>query len=451
MYQGKFERKKAKISAFYTVLSLAILLLCAASFLGLGELNRWLTRYEMAQPSAQSAQIFASLFASPDWGTLYDLAGDASCGSKDAFVSYMESTIGDETLTLMETSAGLSGDKKYIVCSGKEKIAAFSLVNQAGANADIPDWNLGTITFLAKPEAVRYQISHLDGHTVYVNGSSLDDSATVQITTTRSEAYLPVGTAGKRVCTEVFTGTVDIPAVRILDEQGSSVEMTYDGPTRTFTERIPPDTMDDSGGSLALNAIKTYALYMMKQVGRGEVAKYFLKDSEAYKSITGTELGFVQDAVSFDFSDETIGDFCRYSDMLFSVRVSVTLNQHRTDGSVKKSLIEQSLFFEKSTGIWLCYAMTAENVAEECRRVRLTFRDGDTVLSSDFYDDSATQIQCPAISVPEGKHFSGWGTVEETGNGETIVNLLLQPDENGMADLPVGDPLKPMTLLPIFS
>lgn len=66
MYQGKFERKKAKISAFYTVLSLAILLLCAASFLGLGELNRWLTRYEMAQPSAQSAQIFASLFASPD-------------------------------------------------------------------------------------------------------------------------------------------------------------------------------------------------------------------------------------------------------------------------------------------------------------------------------------------------------------------------------------------------
>ena len=218
-----------------------------------------------------------------------------------------------------------------------------------------------------------------------------------------------------------------------------------------FTEQVSPDTVDEATRNIALAAIKTYALYMMKQTGRGEVAKYFLKGSEAYKAITETELGFVQDAASFDFTNETISDFCRYSDTLFSARVSVALNQHRANGSVKESLVEESMFFEKSTGSWLCYAMTAENVAEENRQVRFTFQSGDTVLSSEFYDESTTRIQCPAISVPDGKNFTGWGTIEETGSGETVMNLLLQPDESGMAILPAGYSLKPMTLLPVFS
>lgn len=475
MYQGKFERKnrphtynavskaefpapnnqrkKRKISLFYAALFLGILLFCTVSFLGLEDLNHWLVRYELAQPAAKSAEIFASLFEAPDWGALYDLAGDASCGSKDAFVSRMDSAVGSSPLTFMETSAGLSGDKKYIVFSGKEKIAAFSLVNQAqnSSIADIPDWGLGAITFIIKPETVSYRILHLDSHTVYVNGTPLDESATVQISSTRAEAYLPIGTTGKRTCTKIFAGTGDVPTVQILDEQGSNVETAYDAASHTFTEQVSPDTVDEATRNIALAAIKTYALYMMKQTGRGEVAKYFLKGSEAYKAITETELGFVQDAASFDFTNETISDFCRYSDTLFSARVSVALNQHRANGSVKESLIEESMFFEKSTGSWLCYAMTAENVAEENRQVRFTFQSGDTVLSSEFYDESTTRIQCPAISVPDGKRFSGWGTIEETGSGETVMNLLLQPDENGMAILPAGYSLKPMTLLPVFS
>lgn len=176
MYQGKFERKsKSSVSTapasskyrttvsrsrgsrtgsivFYTIFFLCVLLFCGASFFGLNELEGWLTRYELAQPSAKASEIFIQLFAAHDWGTLYDLAPDSSYGSRDAFVNSMEDTVGNSELTLMETSTGLSGDKKYLIRLGKEKIAEFTLVNQSQGTAqtDTPDWELGTVTFFLK-------------------------------------------------------------------------------------------------------------------------------------------------------------------------------------------------------------------------------------------------------------------------------------------------------------
>ena len=73
----------------------------------------------------------------------------------------------------------------------------------------------------------------------------------------------------------------------------------------------------------------------------------------------------IQDAASREFINESATDYCCYSDDLFSVRVSVTLNQYRSSGSVKESTIEQSLFFEKqANGKWMCYAMTAVDVSK---------------------------------------------------------------------------------------
>ena len=477
MYHGKFEQKSRRSvstaptiskrptsvspgrssrkgsALFYTAFSLCVLLFCGASFWGLEALKGWLTRYELAQPSTKASEVFAQLFAAPDWGTLYDLAQDSSYGSRDAFVNSMEDTVGSSALTFMETSTGLSGDKKYIVRLGTEKIAAFTLVNkqQGTAQTDIPDWALGTVTFFVKQEKVHYRIQRLDGHTAYVNGAALDDRATIQISTMQAEAYLPVGTKGIRICTQETVGTSAVPSVRIVDENGNEMGVAYDEDTNTFIEQTVADTISDTQRNTALDAIKTYALYMMKQASRKDIAQYFVKGSDAYNAITGTELGFVQGAASFDFTNETVSDYCRYSDTLFSVRVSVTLNQHRKDGSVKESVIDQSLFFEKqSSDKWLCYAMTAEDVMKENRQVRLTFKNGDTVLQSDFYDTSMTQLMCPVVTIPDGKHFSGWVTEGRNRDGETVKNLVFQPDESGNVFLSAGNTLEPMTLFPLF-
>ena len=244
MYRGKFEKKIKQAAApapvkknpsasskrsrgprlssvvFYAIFFLCVFLFYSATYLGLLELRNWLNRYELAQPSTKSEEVFTKLFADPDWGTLYDMAGiqDTAFENKDAFANYMENTVGDSKLTYMETSTGLSEDKKYIVRLGKEKIAAFTLVdhNHSDSKTEIPDWQLGTIElYFAREES--YRIQKLDGHTVYVNNVPLDDSSTIRISTTYAEKYLPEGITGVRFCTQEISGLVAIPSVQIVD------------------------------------------------------------------------------------------------------------------------------------------------------------------------------------------------------------------------------------------
>ena len=122
----------------------------------------------------------------------------------------------------------------------------------------------------------------------------------------------------------------------------------------------------------------------------------------------------------------------------------------KEDGSVKQTPILQTLFFSKGgSGKWSCFQMTAVDASQLDTEVLLTFRDGDTVLRSDFYDADAAGINCPLISAPEGKTFSGWMVEEQDAGGSTVLRLVFQPDESGYVSLS-GTTLEPMTLYPLF-
>ena len=439
---------------FYTIFFFCIFLFYTATYFGLLELRDWLNRYEMAQPTTKSQEIFETLFSDPDWDNLYDIANiqNAAYGSRDDFIRYMENRVGETDLTYIETSTGLSNDKKYIIRLGNEKIATFTLVNhsQSTSQTDIADWQLGSLEFFVQYNE-SYFVKKLDGHTAYVNDSPLDDSFTIRISTTNAEGYLPEGVNGIRVCTQQITGLAGKPNVQIVDAAGNEMKVVYDESTHTFTEQSEVNSISDTERDLAIDAVKTYALYMINRAGEGDIAAYFLRGSEAYNTITDTERGFVQDAVRREFINETVTNYCRYSENLFSVRVSVTLNQYRSNGTVKESIIEQSLFFEKqSNGKWMCYNMTAVDVFKPVERVRLTFMNDGVVLDSNFHDSSINTLTCPTVSAPEGKVFSGWMIEEKDEAGQPIMNVVFQPDENGVVAIPAGTTLEPMTLYPYF-
>ena len=188
----------------------------------------------------------------------------------------MENAVGKTGLTYVETSTGLSNDKKYIVRLGNKKIATFTLVNhnQSDSQTEIADWQLGSLEFFVQYNE-KYDIKKLDGHTVYVNDVPLDDNFTTRITTTNAEAYLPEGIVGIRMCTQQITGLAGKPNVRIVDSAGNEMEVVYAESTHTFTEQTDINTLSDAERDVAINAVKTYALYMINQAGEADIAKYF--------------------------------------------------------------------------------------------------------------------------------------------------------------------------------
>ena len=437
---------------FYTLYFMFILVFFVATFFGLQWLQGWLADYQAAQPTTKSQEVFDQLFSHPDWGALYDAAGieDTPYEGKDQFVAYMENRVGDSTLTFKETSAGLSTDKKYFVFLGDEKIASFTLAGQESIT-DIPDWELGGVElFFDRSET--FYIENTDGHTVYVNDVPLDDSHVIQIATTAAEKYLPIGVTGVSICTQEISDLMATPTVTIFDESGKSMEVSYDAGTHTFTEQTVANTISDEEREAALTAAKTYCLFMIEKASKADIAKYFDTSSEAYSVIANLSGNlWMQGNNGYRFTKEEVSDYARYSDDLFSARVTLVLNVTRTDGTTKDYDYDQTLFFRKQdTGKWLVYESTNADVNAPVGKVRLTFMNGDTVLSSEFVKTDATELKTPLVSAPEeGKVFIGWYRIDKYDNGTTYT-MVFDPDENGDVTIPNGTTLEPMTLYALF-
>ena len=205
----------------------------------------------------------------------------------------------------------------------------------------------------------------------------------------------------------------------------------------------------DSG---ALEAAKVYSLWMIDELhDRAEVAKYFDASSDAYSRIVKSTELWMQDHAGYRFENDEVTDYARYSDDIFSLKVKTDLIVTRTNGTEKVYAFNQSMFFQKNeAGKWLCFESTNVDVSEPVGKVRLTFMQGDTQLTTDFYETDAKFVIAPSLPVPEGQVFSGWVTVSKNENGDTVYNVELPASEDGTVNLPEGYTLRPMVLYALF-
>ena len=438
---------------FYTLYFMLIAVFAVGMLLGLNWLDNWLVEYEAAQPTVKCQEVFDQLFSNPDWGNLYDLAGvqDTAYEGKDAFVAYMTEKVGSTPLTYVETSAGLSGDKKYFVKLGDERIASFTLEGKQDKVTDIPDWQFGKVE-LFFDRADGYLIQIVDGHTAFVNGVALDDSFVIQITSSSAADYLPVGTTGAKTDILSITGLMMKPTVTVKDQTGADMPVSYDEEKGMFVEQTESNTITEEEQTAVTGALKAYGEFMINASGaRASLAKYYDTSADAYKDILkiGSELWMNKDN-GHRFTAESVTDYCKYSDELFSARGHVTMNVTLKDGNTRDYELDMALFFRKSNGAWKCYGMTNEDVTKPVGKVRLTFIDGNgTTLVDDFFETDASTLTTPVLSAPEGKVFSGWYT-EKTVDGHKELTIMFQPDENGKVTIPSGTTLEPMTLRPLF-
>lgn len=449
---------------FYTLYFLFILVFFLGTFLGMNWLNGWLADYEASQPTVKAEQVFQQYFSHADWGSLYDAAGmtDSPYEGKEQFVTYMDQKVGSSQLSYLETSAGLSGDRKYNILLGDEKIAAFTLTDQnhvKSASLDnledlgkIPDWQLGGVDIFVQRTG-SYRVVKMNGHRALVNGVELDDSHIIQIATTMAEEYLPAGTIGTSMCTQEISGLFAQPTVTVFDDKGTQMQVTYDEDTRTFTERTESNTMTQEQENAIRGAAQTFCQWMIKEVtNRATVAKYFDPASDAYSDIVKTTELWMQNHNGYEFADVKISDFTLYNENTFSARVSLVLKVTRTDGSVRDFDFVKSMVFQKNdSGDWLCTKATNVDISQPVGKIRLTFMVNDKEVFSNFFETDAKEIVTPAISpIPEGQVFAGWARKEVDDNGVTTWMLIFQPDESGRVSIPEGNTLEPMTLYALF-
>lgn len=438
-------------AVFYTFYFLIVIALCGGIFYINNWVHNYMIEYEAAQPTAKAQEAFDLLFADPDWGELYEKSGakDTAYEGKEAYVAYMEELVGDSKLEHVKTSAGLSGGHKYYIQLDTQRLGHFILKNSKAGTTEIPDWQLDEVELYINREK-SVMVQKLDGCTVHINGVAVDDHHTIQVSSTIAEEYLPSGTTGLRICTQKIDGLLSDPEITITDQNGESVEVTWNEEKGMYVQEYSSASMGPQEKERVLNAAETYSKFMIEEATRKQLGQYFLSNSEIYKTIIRMEL-WMQGNNGFNFTNQTVSEYTRYTDDLFSARVSLSLNVTRTNGTVKEYKLDTTLFFElQSDGTWMVFDMTNKDVQKEVSSVRLTFMDGDTELSSNFVASNATAISTPVLSVPNGQVFAGWYVKSTDENGKTVMNLMFTPDEDGNVTIPTGTTLEPMTLYPRF-
>lgn len=463
MYQGKYSqdpqpqapvrrnrnrRKNKGKTVFYSIYFGSILLFFVALFVAMGPLKAWLTEYEASQPNHARDQVFQQLFQSRDWQGLYEKAGEMDTAFEGAaeFAAFMEARVGQQELQCLETSAGLSGDKKFIVKAGDEKIATFTLTGGSDSQLAIANWELGSLElFYTRQEQV--QVEKFPGQTVYINGIPLDDTYTVRVTTTLAESYLTDGLQGYRQELVQVQGLLCQPKVEVKNADGTAAALTFDAETGTYTQQLATMEPTDTQKELAKNAMEAYGKFMVGKADRTEVAKWFEKGSDAYKTISSSETNWVQSFSSYRFTEPVFSAFYQYSEDCFSIMVEMALEVTRGNGSIKEFPMHNTLIIEKnSAGNFTVTQMTNVDIQQEKSQVRLTFCCDGEIVSSVMVDQDAKKLTLPTVPVPEGKVFKGWAVEEQDETGKTVWTVMF----DAMGDVSLSGTLEPMELTALF-
>lgn len=444
-------RKNAR--RFYRTYFICTAVLLCALFILMIPLHNWLVRFETTQPDHQSQQVYENLFAQPDWGKVYDLAKmeDSGFVDRDSYIRYMDGKVNaaqDKQIAYYETSAGLSKDHKYIVELDGEKIATFMLTGSVNPKTDKTEWEMtGLELVVANNHSITVQ--RTPGQTVLVNGKEVDDTCVVRNISTKAEDYLPEGVHGLSLQELYVDGLMENPTVEVIDANGNPVPTVFHAEENKYTiDLTPSSAMTDAERDVILGAAKANALFAIRAVGTSELRKYFDSETQIYKDICNTPT-FIQSFASYGFKESVtaVNDFYRYSDNLFSARVTLQLDITRKNGTVKSLDMNTTYIFTKNaSGNFMVSNITNVDLQETVEQVRLTFNCYDEILETMMVDTTAETITLPQFDIAPGDTFLGWATKTVSDDGQVTMTILFEPGQTGA----IPTDLAPMTLYAVF-
>lgn len=389
---------------------------------------------QIAPQEPDPEEVFRRLFAQPDWAQLYALAGESATEFEgaQAYGIYMAAKVGDKSLTYYQVYTEKPDAYRYLVCLGEEKVAAFTLSGKTEELELFYEPGVG-ITVETPPE-----------YTVFVNGVALDDRFTIRTAQTKAEGYLPEGVHGQRLRWQRVSGLLVLPQVTAVDAAGEPVELEWDETAHIYRAiTAAPAEITAQEAQLAREAAIADAQYAIGAISGTQLKAYFDENSPVYKMLITNPRNLQKyTSASVDENTMTVGQYCRYSDTMFSVNVTLTQNIIRKDGTLKVYRADKTYFFTQINGSYRVTAYTNEHVTELVEQVRLTFvTDSGTV--SQMVDARETVILPPAVDVPQGQTLVGWAT--KSGAGELItMTVRILPDGS------VAGALEPMELYPVF-
>ena len=372
--------------------------------------------------------VFDQLFSAPDYRALYAAAGiqDTAFENAETYAAYMEELVGSGKLSCVPS------DGQYAVTAAGVTVATFTVAEKDG------QWGLDQLNLSLDRSKYCTVLTAPDAK-VCVNGVTLDESYVVQRIETVAEDYIPDTLDGYQAVIYRVDGLLVAPTVQVYDNAGQ--EVVVDGIDGMYSQDLSSGQPTQAEIDLLVSASKTYCRYMIGNLGKTYVQKYFDTESDAYYIMTHIDK-WMQSYTGYRFVEPVITDFYRYSDNLYSARVEMSMFVTRKDGTEKEYPFHSTLLVEKQNGSWMVCEMYNLNLQQQVVQVRLDFVQDGQLVGTQMVDATANTVLTPSVQGQSGQ-FLGWYAPGEDAP-------LLIPDESGAATVPFGTTLAPVVLTARF-
>ncbi len=311
---------------FYKIYFSVIAVFLVLLIIGLFVLNSVLKVYEAAQPSGYMANIVTQYLQKGDlYGAAkeYDIGLSVYQDQKDVNAAF-KSIIGDKKLTVSSSGKKLEGyNEVYNVKAGDKTLLTFYLKKSKKAGAfGIKGYEVG-LAELDKGICKNYQVNAPSDVKLVLNGVKVDKKDRVDL-------ELPKILSDKIGDKEVITHQTfkvenyisDKFEIKAFAPNGSKIDVLKNGDIYTVEQSIDATELEGVKNH-AINASQGYAKFMQEDASLWNISYMFDTSTEFYQYVRKTEL-WVWTHTGYRFEDVTFGEAHKYSDNLYSCRVTFT-------------------------------------------------------------------------------------------------------------------------------
>lgn len=335
------------------VLILAAVILVARI---IGKVTNFLSEYEEVQPGHLAQEVFQKYFSPFNYDSLRAESEEdkklTEFETEEDIKTYIASLIEGKELSYHPTftdeggttadalklkdpsryfvdTFNAKGTLHYAVKAGNNKIAEFTL-DHSDDPADVSPrgfvrYRLSGISVYYYPhESVSVKIP--DTFTAYLNGKPIGESYRLEgvVEKTEHENHLPDSVSGITYIAYTVKGLYRKPELTFVSNTGKTCAPLYKEEDNYYTCDIYDTELKDQYADYVIKAIEGYCAYIQEStVKTSEIRDYFDTSTKLWQNILDNPYYFVIDHSGYFFTKQSAAEFYRFSDTLFSCRVSM--------------------------------------------------------------------------------------------------------------------------------
>ena len=302
-----------------------------------------------------TAQKYFELFQNGDYETLYAYETGYRDADPQQYASIArEMTAGGEMTLVLK---GGTEDTYNVALDGK-RFAELKLKPIEGQTSPKGYWlwELDSVHILSLPTST-FRVKAREDYTVYCDGEPLTNDDKVESGIRMEVAqYLPNGVGAPTECVYEVTRLSGEPQFTCVDHKGRSVSLTEEN--GQLVAGVNYDEIDDETRTYVSKTAKCFALYTSDDQPFTEMAKYLVKDSEAYNAMRAMESGWFTLHTSHRFANTTVENvqFFGDDDSVMACDVSLTFIIVAVKNNEEKTYdMHNTFYFQRVGEKWLVY------------------------------------------------------------------------------------------------